>query len=339
MTLNFTSFPGTKDCLKGLTKLCCDSNIHPECFYHLSQICHNIQSLIIYFEEVTSDGLADLISAQQNLKYLNVVHSDLYGNLTADIIISLTNLPDSLIKLQLYGYDHNIPLSFITKLTNLQEMTLAFNNQIYLEDFKKLQYTTFSHLQVLKFQFECPRDELLIKFLENNGKNLKEIYIDDGINDSINLAIAKFCPNLRKLFTGFKNNELETLKMILNSCQYLESIKVWCCDDYLNEKELFEVFVKYSPKNFHELKFCYFSFEDAYSIKSELLPEELESFLISWSDRVPQKSLSLITIRNDSINRTLDEIDGNMEIIEEYTELGTIREFKTIKHCLDDFEY
>src|SRR5205085_7294083 len=139
------------------------------------------------------------------------------------------------IKLNLYGeMDAPMPLSFISKLINLQEMKLSFDCDNYaLEDFKRLQYATLSHLQVLKFQYECPRDELLIKFLENNGKNLKEIYIDDSINDSINLAIAKFCPNLQKLFTGFKNNELETLKIILNNCQYLESIKVWCCNNYL----------------------------------------------------------------------------------------------------------
>ena len=286
--------------------------------------------------KICKSHFRDLISAQQNLKFLNM-NLD-YKGLTADIITSLTNLPNSLIKLDLHGYVHNIPLSFISKLTNLQEMILSFNNRIDLEDFKELQYATFSHLQVLKFQFERPRDELLIKFLENNGKNLKEIYINDGTNDPINVAIAKFCPNLRKFFAGFKDNEMETLKMILNSCQYLESIKVWCCDNYLDEKELFEVFVKYSPENFHELKLCYFSFSDSFSIESELLPEELESFLISWSDRIPQKSLSLIIIRNESI-RTLDEIDGNMEIIVEYTELGIIKEFRSTNYCSDDFQF
>ena len=60
----------------------------------------------------------------------------------------------------------------------------------------------------------CPRDELLIKFLENNGKNLKKFHINKS-NDSLNLFIIKFCPNIRNLFTGLKNDELETLKMFL----------------------------------------------------------------------------------------------------------------------------
>ena len=55
-------------------------------------------------------------------------------------------------------------------------------------------------------------------------------------DDSLNLAIAKFCTNLRKLSTGFKNDELETLKTVFNACQYLESIKIWCGDEFLSEK-------------------------------------------------------------------------------------------------------
>src|SRR5207248_2989690 len=112
---------------------------------------------------------------------------------------------------------------------------------------------------------------------KNNGRNLKEFYINRSSN-LLNLAIAEFCPNLRNLFTGFKNNELEALKMIFSNCQHLERIKFWCCLDYSNEKDLIEIVGKYSPKNFHQLKLCY-SFHDPYNniydeIQSELLPEE-----------------------------------------------------------------
>ena len=43
--------------------------------------------------------------------------------------------------------------------------------------------------------------------------------------------------------TVFQHNEVETLKVILNSCQQLESIRVLCGDDYLMR-----------VKNFYELK-------------------------------------------------------------------------------------
>ena len=100
----------------------------------------------------------------------------------------------------------------------------------------------------------------------------------------------------------------------------LESIQVWCCNNHLSKKEIFESIIKDSPKNFHELELCY-----SFSAVSELLPEELESFFTSWSNRIPQRSFSLIIVRNDSC--TLDENDENMKIIEKYIKLGIIKEF------------
>ena len=109
----------------------------------------------------------------------------------------------------------------------------------------------FLQLKVLKF--------ILIKFLEINGKNLTEFCINRfrGNVDSINLALAKFCPNLKILTTIFKEDELETLKIILNSCEYLEIIKVWYGDEYLNGKAFFKVLSEYLQKNFYELSVMY----------------------------------------------------------------------------------
>jgi hypothetical protein len=224
------------------------------------------------------------------------------------------NLPNTLIELNLYGEEPYIPLSFIARLTNLQKMILSFDNQSHFEEFKTLQYVNFSQLQDLKFECQYPRNELLIKFLENNGKNLREFYVDNSTDNSLNLAVAKFCPNLRKLFIGYEINdiELQTLKLILKNCQYLERIKIQWDDSYLRENDLL-----------HELRLSYTS------NGSDLLPEELESFFISWKDRIP---LSLILVFND--HRTLDDIDGNLEIIEKYTKLGIVREFDKVS---DDY--
>src|SRR6266480_3262915 len=81
---NFTLFPEAKHCLKNLTELYCYSDIYPEFFSQLSQICCNIQLLSLYFGKVISNGLADLTSIQQNLKYLNMYFYDC-ELLTADI--------------------------------------------------------------------------------------------------------------------------------------------------------------------------------------------------------------------------------------------------------------
>jgi len=192
----FISYSGAKDCLKNLSELYCNSNICPEIFYQLSQICQNIQSLGIAYEKDISNGLADLISAQQNLKYFNIIKIYDCKNLT-NMITLLKKIPNNLVKLDIHGGNQrDLPLSFIAKFLNLQELILTFFNISSFEDFKKLRYITFSKLQHLEFRFQCPRNELLIEFLENNGKNLKKIFICMS-NDSLNLAIVKFCPNIR----------------------------------------------------------------------------------------------------------------------------------------------
>jgi hypothetical protein len=46
--------------------------------------------------------------------------------------------------------------------------------------------------------------EYVVKFLENNGKNIKEFYINMKDN-ALNLSIIKFCPNIKKVSLIFKN--------------------------------------------------------------------------------------------------------------------------------------
>ncbi|PKY39886.1 hypothetical protein RhiirA4_529217 [Rhizophagus irregularis] len=126
-----------------------------------------------------------------------------------NISLLIKNLPNTLINLNLYGYNY-ISLSFISKFINLQELIISIYNGDVL-GFEELQNIIFPKLQILNFKRECPKYEEFIKFLENNGKNLKELYVgDDHIEDikgynenSLNLAIVKLCPNLRKLSTGF----------------------------------------------------------------------------------------------------------------------------------------
>ncbi len=133
----------------------------------------------------------------------------------------LTNIilliPNTLIKLDFDGKYKYFPLSFISNLRNLQELQLSFGYDECFKDFEKLQYVILPQLQILKIQFAYPRTELLIKFLEINGRNLKELYLGDikgNSDDLLNLAIAKFCTNLRKLSTRFKNDELKMLKTV-----------------------------------------------------------------------------------------------------------------------------
>ena len=168
----------------------------------------------------------------------------------------------------------------------------------------------------------------VMKFLEVNGKNLEEFYYYEH-DKSLNLSIAKLCPNLKKLFVIFNEGEIGILRDIFNSCQYLESIRIWCGRDYLDEKEMLDVVVASSQKNFYELKI----YNDS---DSELLSEDLESFFVSWKDRIPRKSLSLIII--EGVYHSLEKDENNMKMIQKYKSLGVIKKFEIKDFQIEDEE-
>ena len=146
----------------------------------------------------------------------------------------------------------------------------------------------------------------------------KNFVLQELLNNSLNLAIDKFCQNLRKLSVEFK--KLETLKIVFNSCQYLESIDIWCGYEYLSEKDALEVAAKYSPENVCELKFIY----DGH-FKPDLSLEEWESFFINWANRLPQKSL-VLTISGHHCKGFIT-IAKFRKITNKYIKLGVIKKF------------
>ncbi|PKC58554.1 hypothetical protein RhiirA1_470324 [Rhizophagus irregularis] len=134
-------------------------------------------------------------------------------------------------------------------------------------------------------------------FLEINGKNSIDLYIPENPDNSLNLTIAKFCPNLKILSIVFEEDEFETFKLILNNCQYLKIIRLQYNAERCSNIKTF-------------LRIC----------------EELEEFFINWKDRIPQKSLSLVIT---SSNIKLEELEEYMKImIENYKKMGIIREFR-----------
>ncbi|GES75657.1 hypothetical protein GLOIN_2v1669543 [Rhizophagus clarus] len=88
-----------------------------------------------------------------------------------DIIPALKNNSNAIIKLYLYGDKSDLPLSFVA-----------------------LQHVKFSDLQTLKFPYQCPRPEYIMKFLENNGKNLQCEYSENV--KRFEIQVEKYCPHL-----------------------------------------------------------------------------------------------------------------------------------------------
>ncbi|GBB92250.1 hypothetical protein RclHR1_01990022 [Rhizophagus clarus] len=320
--LHFTYFPGARDCLTKLSELYCGSDVDSHFFYQLSQICSNLQSLIIEFRNPISFGLSDFIFVQKNLKYLKLLSYKMMGRRTGLALQSLSNLFNPLInKLKLIGEDDRMKTFF----TSLRQLDLSFIRKI---SFEVLQNINFPNLQILKIRMIQPNDDLLIKFFENNGKNLKELYMDN-IHNSLGLSISKFCPNLRKISSILTNDDLLTLKNIFINCQYLESIEI--CYDFLSnqssEKKILEIILKHSQKYFYELKLYHYS--------SNLVSEDLENFFLNWKNRIPKNSLNLsINVKNrfmnnnnNNNNRSLDK--GIMKVIDKYKKLGIIKKFDT----------
>ncbi|PKY27836.1 hypothetical protein RhiirB3_529475 [Rhizophagus irregularis] len=347
---SFSCLPG----IRNLSEFQCNSNLSSDFFHQLSQICHNLQSISISFENDISNKLKELISLQNNLKSLTLrVRS---GTSWKKIIPSLTKNSNKLTKLHLHSENNdNLPLSFISLFTNLQEFKFSFLSYfvsyINIKDFEKLQHINFPKLQTLKIPYQCPKPEYLMKFLEINGKNLRRVYICEGIcegifntvfnpkglNKNLILSIANFCPNLKRLSVRINSGEsYNTLETIFNNCQYLEFISVWCGKKDMTGI-LFDIVATYSSKYFCELV-LYNS--NLYLINSK----DLELFLISWKNRKPKKLLTLVIIRNTTIDEyeeykgniindennedSHDELsnrDQNLKIIEEYKKLDIIK--------------
>jgi hypothetical protein len=302
---SFTYFPGSRD----LTELRCSSNLPSNFFYQLSQVCHNLQSISIDFHNDVSNGLKELISLQNNLKNLAL---SAFGFVSwANIIPTLTKHSHTITKLRLYSDNDDLPFSFVSLFTNLQEFIFSFFDGANFDDFKKLQYVNFPKLQILKIPLQCPHPDYIMKFLEINGRNLQKFYTDEN-DKALSSSIAKFCPNLKSLFIIFNHDEKDILKTIFISCQYLESIKIWCGKRHLSEKEVFNIVADHSPKNFCELKLYNSSISDT-------SPEDLESFFMKWKKRSPKKLLSLIIIKE-----YYNHIE-KMSIIEKYENLGVIK--------------
>ncbi|GBC08971.1 hypothetical protein RclHR1_08510007 [Rhizophagus clarus] len=326
INFSFPYFPGMRD----LSELHCCSCLPSKFFHQLSQLCQNLQSISISFcDGDISNELKELISLQNNLQTLTL--KLVAEKSSRDIIPILEKRSNTITKLHLYSNNDNLSYSFVSSFTNLQEFIFSLMGGINIENFNILRYVNFSKLQTLKIPYQCPNPEDIMKFLENNGKNLKKFYIEENYKE-LHLSIPILCPNLKSLFLLFYKNDLDSLKTILINCQYLESLKIWCgkgySNEYLPEKEVLEIVANHSSNNFCELKIHNLS-------NSEVSVDDLESFFLSWRNRIPKKLLSLITIKDNC--KCLDDYEENMEIIEKYENLGIVR-FRTISYEGDERE-
>uniref|UniRef100_U9SS13 Uncharacterized protein n=1 Tax=Rhizophagus irregularis (strain DAOM 181602 / DAOM 197198 / MUCL 43194) TaxID=747089 RepID=U9SS13_RHIID len=134
--------------------------------------------------------------------------------------------------------------------------------------------------------------------------------------NTINLSFLRY-PGAKDYLTKLSKLSCssKTFKVILNSCQQLESFETHCNYELLSEKELLGALAKYSPKNFYRLKLSLAN----YLLDSRLVSEDLEDFPTNWKNRVPQKSFSFI-IRG--CTRSSETKEKYMSMVEKYKKLG-----------------
>ncbi|POG71247.1 hypothetical protein GLOIN_2v1774990 [Rhizophagus irregularis DAOM 181602=DAOM 197198] len=183
-----------------------------------------------------------------------------------------------------------------TNLSNLQELKLYCNNyDLWIFNYD-LVFDRFKNSN----DRECYEKAFtnLNNYLSTN--RLNEFLENNGRNKR---SICIYCKSIRILKTNLTNNDLGVLRNFFKAFPFLESIRI--C--------------------YHDLN----SMRNSYLTKTSLVPEELELLLESWKSRVPQKPLSLVITGY----HTFIENDGNMKVIEKYTELGTI---KLVKKPIDN---
>ncbi|PKY32661.1 hypothetical protein RhiirB3_475586 [Rhizophagus irregularis] len=283
-----TEFPGARK----LSELRCGSNIPSEFFQQLSQISHNLRTIFIDFNGLKGlEGLEELISKQKNLKNLAMSTFDVSWE---NVVPALKSQSNTITKLHLYSNNICLPLSFVSFFINLQEVIFSFPpddgvDNDFIENFVKIEASHFPRLQVLKIPFQRPKPESLIKFLKNNGKTLKKLFICE-------LENSNFASPGDIEFVS--PEELEYA-----SPGHFEIVS----PEDLESEDLEFV----SPEDLESSKYLKF-----------VSPKDLESFFISWENRVPKKLLSLIILKKDE-NKLLDE--ESMKIAKKYENLGVIK--------------
>ncbi len=69
---------------------------------------------------------------------------------------------------------HYYSIVIYYSIHHLQDLVLVFKNHENFRDFENCNISLFHNLGILKFPTTRPKHEYLIKFLENNGKNLEK---------------------------------------------------------------------------------------------------------------------------------------------------------------------
>ncbi|GBB85339.1 hypothetical protein RclHR1_01190015 [Rhizophagus clarus] len=322
---HLSSFPGALTCFSQLYSL--DLNLYlvnSDDLFEMARICKDLSKLSVCNCTRDIPGLISLIDAQRNLKSvsfnfcINIISIDKMTCKELSKILAKKGCTINNITLQ--DSVCIIPLSFLTSLVNLKDLTIRHS---YCEDYqddnqgqlKYLATSTFPDLESFIFEDYLICCKELAMLIEKTKGNLwyVEINIFDTFTDNTGMllkAIANNCPKLKYLTTYIGSKDLIYVKSLLINCKFLKSLQL---NDSVIEKDnvgdkLLDMLSKYSPKYLNIIKISgYWN----YSVTA------LEKFFESFRER----KLICFDIKNGfSETITIEQI----KVIRKYFDKGVI---------------
>ncbi|CAI2170683.1 15952_t:CDS:2 [Funneliformis geosporum] len=314
LTINvpYITFPGANLCFQNLCKFVGDSSTNSEFCSRLADICKDIKKFKMEIAEDINEGMKKFISVQRNIKEFDIL---LHNNRCTNIVPTLMNIADTLIKLNFEGLMFCPNMTFISKFINLRELSIILSYDH--ENLSALQYVTLPQLKRLSLKGAgIPRD-YLSRFLENHGRNLDKLTCDNTLNS----VIINYCPKLNFLCTSFY--EETELRFLLKNCEKLTTLEVDCYQSSLNESRVLASVAEVGASTLAELRINKNTIQRDAQIFSDLSED------INWGERIAPISI-ILNVEEGS--RTSDQ--GRL-MIEKYISLDKIKSYEEISLPMD----
>jgi hypothetical protein len=233
----FPYFSGVSNSITQLKEFSCDTSISSSIFCRMAQLCRNINKILIKWVKEDNEGLAKLIQFQNNLidigfeceeddleEKIEPFECTMIGN-------ALESRSNSLSHLYIKNSLFCMPLSSISKLTNLTSIDLNLEELFPIDAFESLCSTHFPNLTKLLIGENIPPLVLIANFIKTNGGSLKEILFYNGFYSgdleectTLNQMISRTCSKLETLMTFCYDDQFQDIIEILISCDRLNNL-------------------------------------------------------------------------------------------------------------------
>ncbi|CAG8437866.1 11550_t:CDS:2 [Rhizophagus irregularis] len=337
-------YPNSHISLSQLNELHCNASIESTVFYGLSQLCRNIEKLIIEGYNDGNDGLITFIKQQINLKKVKFYEEDdepYAQGKCSRIGYALTTKASSIKELDIGKTAITFPPSL---LENFQDNLTIFKFGINYGTIEatladELEYVlrniSIPNLQQLIIYNTCPPFDIIAKIIEKSKGDIRKIsigaYDSDKDDDILISSIAKNCPKLEYLMIWIGEN-LNELIELFKGCKQLRGLVlqfIWTIIlKRKNVDELLELICDNASKQLRKFKMI---------SDWEISRDALERFLDNWKKQ-KRNSLDLCITKSLIPNKGKNYYD---DIISKHKETGVIRNFEYEEYidfdaCIDE---